>query len=897
MSYDFMQFRYPWRPYQQRVLDVIDAHLVDQRLHIVAAPGAGKTTLGLEVFKRLGQPALILSPTRVIRDQWLQRLRDFCDFEAQSIPSWASNQLHEPRVLTSVTYQALHAKLSDELLAMEDEAEALSYDSGMNDGELHAFIARLRDHQIKVLILDEAHHLKAQWWRALDKICKDIPDLTLVSLTATPPYDAQSQEWQRYEALCGPIDEEISIPELVKAGTLCPHQDYIWAVDASQSEREKVRDFDQQVRKLCETLLAETEFEAIVCAHPWLQTAPNEAVQSAILKEPEIALSLLSFLQMKAIELPPALMLILDLEVQDIPALDRRWWQVLLHAVLFSRSFQHKDLHAVSVEQLSKQLRASELLYKRELSIERSRRLGRSLSLSSAKIIACASLHRLEHKYRGEALRQVILTDYIRDEQLNTGLDTGELNLGAWPIFRQLVATSPQREALGMLTGRISLIHTSRLQELKALLDGARIDVSPMSERAQYFRVKGPLDQLTAAFTALLMAGRINTLVGTRSLLGEGWDAPAVNSLVLASSVGSFMLTNQMRGRAIRIDKTAADKASSIWHLVAIDEKSDYAGWSDVVDLQARFETFVGLSEQSLSIESGFERMAAQALKPPILLPNSSPVAKNNRQMLRRYRQMHTLGKRWQQALALDEAARIMPSLRTPQVPQIRQYHLKNTLKYLLIQLGAGLMSALLFVLYSQAHSFRHLLLVFCLAFAGALIYALPKTIKALRILWKHLPPEGSLKQIGMALTQALCQAGMINTSFRRLSVSVSEGVDGSYFVALSGGSFYESSLFADALAEVLGPIESPRYLVVRAGKVFGMQRDDYHAVPMRFAVRKELAQVFYQSWCQYVGPTELIYTRSQTGRERLLKARMQAFSSNFKNHTKRQDRWFSEKP
>jgi superfamily II DNA or RNA helicase len=59
--------------------------------------------------------------------------------------------------------------------------------------------------------------------------------------------------------------------------------------------------------------------------------------------------------------------------------------------------------------------------------------------------------------------------------------------------------------------------------------------------------------------------------VGTKSLLGEGWDSPCINSLILASFVGSFVLSNQMRGRAIRIDKTNPDKVSNIWHLVSVE--------------------------------------------------------------------------------------------------------------------------------------------------------------------------------------------------------------------------------------------------------------------------------------------------------------------------------------
>ena len=53
---------------------------------------------------------------------------------------------------------------------------------------------------------------------------------------------------------------------------------------------------------------------------------------------------------------------------------------------------------------------------------------------------------------------------------------------------------------------------------------------------------------MVAVVTELFEEGRINALVGTKSLLGEGWDAPCINSLILATYVGSFMLSNQMRG-------------------------------------------------------------------------------------------------------------------------------------------------------------------------------------------------------------------------------------------------------------------------------------------------------------------------------------------------------------
>ena len=105
-----LSFRWPWRPYQKRVLDVIQYHLDDEKLHVVAAPGAGKTTLGLEVFRRLNKPALALSPTRSIRDQWITRLRDFVSEDAQWPAKWISSDLDQPAFLTTTTYQALQTR-------------------------------------------------------------------------------------------------------------------------------------------------------------------------------------------------------------------------------------------------------------------------------------------------------------------------------------------------------------------------------------------------------------------------------------------------------------------------------------------------------------------------------------------------------------------------------------------------------------------------------------------------------------------------------------------------------------------------------------------------------------------------------------------------------------------
>ena len=140
-----LRFRFPWRAYQQRVLDVLDQHLDDDRLHVIAPPGSGKTVLGLEVVRRLGRPALVLCPTITVRQQWLRRfLDDFSGSDTIAI----SSQLNEPGWLTASTYQAL----------------ASVYETGQQQ----ALLKRLRKHGISTLVVDEAHHLRNTWWRCLE---------------------------------------------------------------------------------------------------------------------------------------------------------------------------------------------------------------------------------------------------------------------------------------------------------------------------------------------------------------------------------------------------------------------------------------------------------------------------------------------------------------------------------------------------------------------------------------------------------------------------------------------------------------------------------------------------------------------------------------------------------
>ena len=77
----------------------------------------------------------------------------------------------------------------------------------------------------------------------------------------------------------------------------------------------------------------------------------------------------------------------------------------------------------------------------------------------------------------------------------------------------------------------------------------------------------------------------------------NGWDEPSINSLILATFVGSYMLSNQMRGRAIRVNSNP-HKTANIWHLVCVCDNINGDSSIENADLnllKRRFESFTGI--------------------------------------------------------------------------------------------------------------------------------------------------------------------------------------------------------------------------------------------------------------------------------------------------------------
>jgi superfamily II DNA or RNA helicase len=898
-----MNFRFAWRPYQKRVIDAMTEHLDDRRLHVVAAPGSGKTILGLEAVRQIGKPTLILSPTLTIRDQWLDRLVSMFLPEGAAQPDWTSTDIRSPGAITSITYQALHVALTGEASEEEEEGEEES-ESPTNGRSRRVekvdVAAILRRTGVQTVVLDECHHLRSEWWRTLTTVLEKIEGLTLVSLTATPPYDVPAAEWDRYVELCGPVDAEISVPELVADKNLCPHQDYVLLSSPSGEERALIRRFRSDVRAFLSALAVDAEFARAIESHPFLEQ-PGEHVEE-ILDRTAYYSSIAIFLHHVRGEAPARLLKCMGLDRERIPSMTEEWWEELLMGCLFDDG-EHYDAHRDTMTRIRRELERFGGVERRVVYLRTTRKLGRVLAASVSKLESIRDIVEMEHEALGDRLRQVILTDFICGGDMPRGpKDEKPLRrIGVVPIFELLRRQGPADIRLGILCGSLAVVPADSLPLVRECAKQVGLDPDRLGESA--LPHDGRLIRLTLAgqedkrrvrlMTEVFSRGGITVLVGTKSLLGEGWDAPTVNSLVLASVVGSYMLSNQMRGRAIRVEKGNPDKTANIWHLACVVDESDesgqpYAG-EDWDTMTRRFSAFVGPSATEPVIENGIERLA-------LAMPRftDQKTVESNTRTRRDAIDRVRLQAVWSAAIG-GEGGQLVHEIQTQPEALPRRKVFADAIKILVAQ-GIGVLLYVLSLadIHVEPHSSGWFLIrVLGFVLAVGLLASIPFFLKALWLLLIHGSIVSSLKQVGKAVLKALCRSEIIETSAFHLRVRTAANKGGMGVVCfLEGGSTYEKTLFLDALAEVLNPIDDPRYLIVRRSPFGWWQRKDFHAVPTPLGQKKESVECFARMWKWYVGSLDLVYTRNPEGRRLLLKARGQALSAALLPRSERRSVW-----
>lgn len=806
-----IKFRYPWRSYQKRILDASKRHLRDKHLHVVAAPGSGKTVLGLQMVVHLDRPALVFTPSLGIRDQWVRR---FCDLflQVDHPPSWISTDLKNPGFLTVTTYQSLGA-------TMKKEGET-------------SLLKVLNDKGIETLLFDEAHHLRNYWWECLMTVKDGLNRLITISLTATPPYDVSQVEWNRYMALCGEVDEEVSIAELVKVKNLCHHQDYVYFCSPNSKEQKEVAEFQSRVESFLSDLALDQELVSAIQNWPPLKEA--EGSVEVLSKCNEFALSVAVFLRFAHGVVPKNFLGVMGLEEIELPKLNTGWAEVLLNGLFYEVPYfptEHKGL----CKRLLAELQSFNAIHQKRVLLRTTPHHAKILRSSLTKLQSIADIIDIERDEMKELLRMVVLTDYICLHDFPTpGAPDRELSrMGVVPIFEYLRKLRLTGLSIGVLTGKLVVLSSGVNLFLDTLAERKGIDPTslvrkPLPHDDAYFSLslKGSSDsRLVELVTDLFQEGFIQVLIGTTALLGEGWDAPAINSLVLATVVGSYVSTNQIRGRAIRTFSLDPDKTANIWHLACVhagriigrDEEASPRLMDDVDLLERRFGTFTGLSVTRRAIENGLARMDLGEIEVENL--NTSTW---NAQTVARARNRYDMAKCWQEVFDhLDELPGeqfcrpceeiFVPKGRIPAQPIVRLL-LKSRNPF-----------------FVWLRSFQQVRMV---------------------------------KRTAWMLYAALGEEGFVSCDG---SISVTRGAR-DVLARLQGVPRREETIFTAALSEIYNPLQKPRYLI-RMG-------DECYPVPQLLATNKRLASDFHACWRRRVGRGALVYSLSKEGRALLLQAR-----------------------
>ncbi len=911
MNYNgVLQFQGTWRNYQARVLKNVDQYVRDGRIHIVAAPGSGKTTLGIELIRRFNENVLVLAPSITIREQWAARIIEAFLCEGVDPNTIISQNLKEPKAITIVTYQALHSAMTRKQGKLEETTDSDESDDEITndaagaqteDVDFHDFdvVAAMKNHNLGLLCLDECHHLRSEWWKALEEFKKQCGDLKVIALTATPPYDSAPAMWKRYMDMCGEIDEEITIPELVKEGSLCPHQDFVYFNYPTEEEKAEVKKFEERSRQMVNTLMHDSEFIEAIKGHKALTGMVSD---DALLDQPSYLAALLIFLQSNRIPFPARLQRLLG--AKQLPAMDSSWMEKLLQGFLYDDADSYTCTEEYR-EQLQKQLKTEGLIEKRKVVLTSSAAVEKLLTNSKGKANSIRDIVFHEYQTTGNGLRLLLLTDYIRKEyEKAIGNPGNELNsLGVLPFFEMLrreaearytgtTATLPgasvtQASAtastqglsgklrLGVLCGTIIIIPAEAKEALEKEVEGiGKISFSSIGALGEddYVKVNavGNAHFLTAAVTNIFTQGYMQVLIGTKSLLGEGWDSPCINSLILASFVGSFMLSNQMRGRAIRVFKQQPDKTSNIWHLVCLkpwnEVQSDSSGEisEDFTLLSRRMEHFLGLHYTANTIENGMDRLSY--IKPPY---NEANVNTINQKMLELSGQRASLKERWNNAITVYKKMEIADETEVAETA-VSATVFKDTLSKVVI---IGILTAIVALSFISAKVNGKSLS----GLWGVL------TVIGIVLLLKKVPmlstlgtPMKRLKAFGMGIRRALLEQGLLEGDRSKVIAKTTKPTVSTVY--LSGGSGRDKSLFAQCVKEFFAEIDNQRYILVKKKNHRGL--DGFYCVPECFAKKKEDAEKFVACMKPYIGEYDLVYTRNEKGRELLLEGCVRAMAN-----------------
>jgi hypothetical protein len=474
--------------------------------------------------------------------------------------------------------------------------------------------------------------------------------------------------------------------------------------------------------------------------------------------------------------------------------------------------------------------------------------VGRVMAYSRAKAEALAPILAGEHAVLGENLRAVVVADYEKTSAVSAEVDhlLDDEAGGAVAAFKA-VLRAPQTNLLDpiLVTGSSVLIDADAAakfdQAAQAWLKTRGYEVElEFGQEEGFHTINGKGADwcprvYVALITDLFQAGLTRCLVGTRGLLGEGWDANKVNVLIDLTTVTTSMTVNQLRGRSIRLDPEQPQKLADNWDVVCLAPEFS-KGLDDYKRFIAKHQTLYGVTDDG-AVEKGvghvhaaFTQMRPEVVEGSVRLLNKAMLERVSRR--EGFRELWKIGQPYANQPVRALEARPLRDRDAGGFPP-----------------------------FARARK--------------------PWSAKSLSL------------SIGEAVLAALCEAKIVPQAS---PIHVGEREGGYVRLFLEQASEGDNRLFTQALHEALGPLRRPRYVIPRdmdrieetwlssmlpgfVGQFFQKRKRErvmLHAVPTVLAKNKDLAEVYQRHWNRLVSPGEAIYAYGATGEQLIADARRQ---------------------
>ena len=730
--------------------------------------------------------------------------------------------------------------------ALEGDALAMLHASS------RATLERVRDAGVGLVILDECHHLLGHWGRVLADAHDLLDAPVVVGLTATPPDESGKapEDIDRYREFFGPVDYEVPVPAVVKDGFLAPYQDLAYFVRPTAEELRFIANVDEQLHALVEELCRQEGGESLVAwvsrvlAELRLGTTVARDWRDFERRDPAFSRHARVFLAQRRIPLS-----------KGVPPLDRSPKLVgeseleLLGTVLdryirhcLRRSDDPTD-HDLS-ERAIRELRLLGIQGTETGTQPCASPVARVMAYSKSKADAAREILVEERRVLGDEIRAVVVADYEKTSAVSSEIShlLDDEAGGAVAAFKALLDDEVTDELNPVLvTGSTVLVDDDLadrfLEASVAWLRDNDYDVAlEFHERDGFHQLVGSgADWSPRVYvhivTELFQSGLTQCLVGTRGLLGEGWDANRINVLVDLTCVTTSMTVNQLRGRSIRLDPLQPEKLANNWDVVCI--APEFAkGLDDYERFCRKHRTIFGVTDDG-AIEKGVGHVhaALTELKPEGVESSAA-------------------------ALNADMLARVARRTEARAAWRIGEPYHPEPVKTLEVKMGGG----------------------------GGGFPPFPGSQSE----WS----DGTLTAaIGEAVLGALRETGLVDQGG---GIHLSERDGGYVRVFLENASEDDSTLFSEGLSEAIGPLGRPRYVIPRnvdhqeetflsrllpgvVGRYFRRTRREMamlHAVPTVLARKRELVDVYQKHWNAHVSPGEALFAHRGAGEELLEQCR-----------------------